>query len=185
MSGDTVNLGITVSGWPGGSCGAETLAWVLSGPSIQTVNSQTFASGISPNGTYSYSWTAQAGNWNYTAAMTSPGCTAASVSGGTLSVGSSSGGITLNSIPGWIYDILKVTWDALTNAVDQGIAQPIATVIESIGTGFAILESPWGNYLGSWGIFGPLAVVLGFGMTAATCYAILAYVGIVRAVLGD
>ncbi len=186
VAGDSVALGVIVSGYPGPSCGAETLAWVLSsGTAVQTVNSLSFSSGASPNGTYNYAWTAQTGNWNFTVSMTSPGCSTASSGPFNLIVEGSPGAGIIGGIPGWIYAILQVTWSGVQTAVYQGIAQPINSVILAIGNDVAWLETPWGNYLASWGLFGPVAVVLGFGTTAAACYGILDLVGAAKAALGD
>ena len=186
VAGDSVALGVIVSGYPGSSCGTETLAWVLSsGAAVQTVNSLSFGSGASPNGTYSYSWTAQTGNWNYTVSMTSPSCSTASSGPFNLIVEGSPGAGIIGGIPGWIYGFAQVTWSALQTAVHKGIEQPIDTVITTIGTDIASLESPWGSYLASWGLFGPLALVVGFGGTALACYVILGLTGIAKAALGD
>ncbi|MFZ0700085.1 MAG: hypothetical protein WAN74_07870 [Thermoplasmata archaeon] len=185
VAGDTVVLGVTVSGYPGASCGAETLFWTLTGQTVQTVNSQGFASGVSPNGTYSYAWTAQAGNWNYTISMISASCSAASSGPFDLIVEGTSGGGGISGIPGWIYSFLQVTWGGVQTAVDQGITQPISAVITAIGSSIAGLEAPWGNYLASWGVLGPAAVVIGFGATAASCFGILGFVGIAKVSMGD
>lgn len=189
--GDSVQMPVTVTGYPGAgaSCGAETLAWTMvnsvsHGPT-STVNSVSFAAGASPNGTYPYTWTAQTGNWNFTASLTSAGCSTASSGPFSLIVGSSPVGGNIGGIPGWIYTMLQVTWGAVKTALYQGIAAPISSITEAIGQDIANLEAPWGGFLASWGIWGPLALVMGFGTTAVAAYAMLGMFGGVRDALGD
>ena len=189
-SGDMVDLSVSVANWQGAvACGTSTLVWTLasqSGGQYSILNAQSFGTDAVANGTWNYGWTATSGSWTFVAVMNSTGgCAGAQSSPVSLTVASGSGGGLLSNLPSWLQQLLTTTYDAVRSFLDTAIAAPIASVLVTVGQSIAILEAPWSSTLASFGIWGPVVLVFGFGGTAIACYAILEGAGAVRAAMGD
>ena len=194
-SGGSVDLQIAISSYDAADCANEslTLTWVLQDPSgsYEFPEALSFGPGQSPvptGGVYGYSFPPTAtGLWIFSAVLSpstnSTSCQSASSGAAQFTVGGPGGG--LSWIPGWLYQFLKVTYDAVMTAIDQGIAAPIAGVLTTLGAAFDELEAPWGNALAGLGPLGPTALIFGLLGTAAACYGILGMVGVARDALGD
>src|SRR5487761_372384 len=164
------------------ACGGGTLDWQMAG----TSNSIVYDTGVGNNGTFPYSWTAQSGEWTFSGEFIpndgGTNCTTATSNPVVVTVTGGSGGLSLT---GWLYQFASITYHAIISALDDGIAAPIASIMVTIGSAFAMLEAPWGSALAALGPMGPAALVFGLLATAAACYGILGLAGVARDALGD
>lgn len=176
-----MQLSLTLSGYNYTACQSGSL-------SFQLTNGATFLNPyteyITGDGTYTYIWASQAptGTWTLTGELSSECPLVSTASGASITVNSAPGGGI--ALPSWLYQFLADTYHAAVTALDQGIAAPIASVLNTIADGFAQLVAPWGSALASLGIFGPVGLAVAVLSMAAAVYGVLAEVGAARAALG-